>query len=253
VVPLLWVIRVAFRPVNSYIGDPSGLGGGFTLANFRGAWSSGGLGAGFINSLLVVPAGALGATILGAIGGFALAKFDPPFKRVLLAITITGVAVPLPAIIIPLFDEGLSLGFTDSRLGLVLIYIAAFSSWGTFFLYSYCQSIPDALIESARIDGAGLLQTFWRIGVPLAVPALVTVFVINLFIQWSELILALVMLPDSSKQTLTVHVAAFSTQYRTGGPLTAAGVILASLPVFVVFLFAQRYFRAGLTSGAVKQ
>jgi ABC-type glycerol-3-phosphate transport system permease component len=119
-------------------------------------------------------------------------------------------------------------------------------------MFAYYRSLPDELIESAQIDGARLHSILLRIALPLAAPAIATVFVINVFIQWSELILALVMLPDSDKQTVTAAVAQFSTQFRTGGPLTAAGMILTAAPILLVFLVAQRWLRQGVFAGGVK-
>jgi ABC-type glycerol-3-phosphate transport system permease component len=117
---------------------------------------------------------------------------------------------------------------------------------------SYFRGLPDELIESARIDGARIDQVFVRVAVPLARPAVVTVLLINVFVQWSELVLALVLLPDADKQTATVAIATFSTQFRTGGPLTAAGIIIVSAPIFVLFLLGQRSLRTGLLAGGLK-
>jgi ABC-type glycerol-3-phosphate transport system permease component len=251
--PLAWVIRVAVKPPDNFIGDPSGLGGGFTLQNFSDAINSGGLRAGILNSIEIVPLGSLGATALATIGGFALAKLDVPLRRLWLAVIAAAIAVPLPAIIISLFDQGLSFGYTDSRPGLSLVYAGIFSSWGTYFMYSYYTNLPQALLDSARVDGASDLQTLLRVAVPLAKPAIATVLVINVFIQWSDLILALVMLPESSMQTATVKVALYSTQFRSGGPAQAAALLIASIPVFAIYFAGQRFIRAGTFAGGVKE
>jgi ABC-type glycerol-3-phosphate transport system permease component len=251
--PLAWVIRVAVKPPANFIGDPTGLGGGFTLQNFSDAINSAGLRSGILNSLEIVPAGALGATALASVGGFALAQLDIPFRRLWLALIGAAIAVPLPAIIISLFDQGLSFGYTDSRPGLSLVYAGIFSAWGTYFMYSYYSSLPQALLDSARVDGANDLQTLLRVAIPLAKPAIATVLVINVFIQWSDLILALVMLPESSMQTATVKVALYSTQYRSGGPAQAAALLVASVPVFATYFAGQRFIRAGTFAGGVKE
>gem|GEM_PF-55700 len=250
--PILWVTRLAFKPPEDYIGAPGSLAGGWTLSNFSDAWTIGHLGDGLLNSLLIVPLGAFIATAVGALAAFALAKLRMPGRRLVLPLIVALVAIPLTAIAIPLFDQGLQVGYTDSRLGLSLVYGALFASWGTLFMYSYFQSLPDELIDSARVDGANLLQMFLRIGLPLGAPAIATVFVMDVLVQWNELIIALVSLPDESKQTVTVAVATFSTQFRSGGPLTAAGVLIAALPVILVYFVGQRFIRAETLGGAIK-
>jgi raffinose/stachyose/melibiose transport system permease protein len=250
--PILWVVRLAFKPPEQYIGAPGSFGGGWTLSNFSDAWTVGHLGSGLLNSLLIVPLGAAIATAVGAMAAFALAKLRLPFAKAILALIVLLVAIPLTAIAIPLFDQGLSVGYTDSRLGLSIVYGGLFASWGTLFMYSYFQGLPDELIDSARVDGASPLQTFLRIGLPLGAPAIASVFVIDILVQWNELIVALVSLPDETKQTVTVAIATFSTQFRSGGPLTAAGVLIAALPVIVVYFIGQRFIRAETLGGAVK-
>jgi ABC-type glycerol-3-phosphate transport system permease component len=252
VLPFLWVARVAFRPVDAFTRNPAGLGGGFTLVNFRDVWSSGMLGNGFVNTLSIVPAAALLATFMGSLAGFALAKLDLPGKRLILGMIAVAMCIPMPAIVIPLFNQGLQFHYADSRLGLVLVYGGLFSAWSSIFMYAYFQSMPSALIEAARIDGANSVLIFLRIAVPLAAPAIATVYILNLFSQWGELLLALVLLPQTSLQTLTVHVAALTGQFPAGGPATAAGALITAIPILIVFAVCQRFFRTGVTAGAVK-
>lgn len=251
-VPLLWVLRVALKPPEDHIGNPASLGGGWTLRNFGDAWGTGGLGEALSNSVRIVPLGALVATLLATLAAYALAKLRFPGKRLVWACVLATMTLPLAALVIPLFDEGLRIGYVDSRLGLSLVYGAIFAPWATIFLHSYFRGLPDELLESAQLDGASVMRSFLAIALPLAAPAIGTVFVLNVFLQWSELILALVMLPGEGKQTVTVAIANFSSQFRTGGPLTAAGMILAALPIIVVFLVGQRWLRADVFSGAVK-
>jgi ABC-type glycerol-3-phosphate transport system permease component len=231
---------------------PGSAGGGWTLSNFSDVWTTGALGKALVNSLIIVPIAAMIATSVGALAAFALAKLRIPGRRVVLALLVMALMVPLPAIVIPQFDQGLSWGYADSQLGVALVYGALFCSWGTLFMFSYFQSLPDDLLNSARVDGASLRRIFFDIGIPLGLPAIATVFVIDILIAWNELIVGLVMLPDSSKQTVTVAIASLTTQFRSGGPLTSAGMLIAAVPVIAVFAFGQRFLRAELLAGAIK-
>jgi ABC-type glycerol-3-phosphate transport system permease component len=253
VLPLAWVARIALKPPEAYIGDPVGWGGGVTLDNISDAWSIAELDSAIVNSLLVVPLGAVGATILATLTGFALAKLDFVGKRIVWAAVIISLSMPLAALALPIFDIAVRLGFLDSRLGLSVIFTGLFASWGSLFMYAYFRSLPDELLESARVDGARLFRAFVTIAVPLALPAIVTTFFLNVFIQWSELILSLVMLPDSDKRTLTVATAQLTSQFRSTGPLQAAGMLIAAAPILVLFLGAQRWIRAETFTGGVEK
>jgi ABC-type glycerol-3-phosphate transport system permease component len=250
-IPLLWIVRIALRPVPAYIGDPAGLGGGVTLDNVVTAWNSG-VGASLIDSAVVVTMGATLASVLATLAGYAMAKFDFPGRTSMGPFIATAIITPPAALVIPLFDQSLQLGTVNSRIGLALVYGALFSAWGTFFMRSYFAGLPDELLESASVDGASAMQTFLRVSVPLAAPAIATLVVLNVFLQWSELIIALVLLPSPQRQTAIVAAAQFATQFRTGGPLSAAAMLLATAPIVLVFAVGQRWLRADVLAGSVK-
>lgn len=251
IVPLLWSLRVALRPVESWIGDPSGLAGGVTLHNFADAWNAG-LGHALLNSLTIVSIGSVIATSLAALAGYGLAKEEMPGKSFVVALSVATLVVPLASLAIPLFDQALQFGLLDSRPALGLMYGGLFAGWGTLFLRAYYQSLPDELIDAAKVDGAGSWRTFRSIALPLAGPAIATVLVLNIFIQWSELLLALVMLPTTGHQTASAVLAQLSTQFRAGGPLTAAGLFIMVAPIAIAFVVSQRWLRAEVFGGAVK-
>lgn len=250
-VPFLWIGRIALKSSADWIADPTGLSGPITFENFANAWSSGF--SGYLwNSFSIVVPGALLATFVATLAGYALAHCDFPGSRLYPAIVALAIMTPAAVLVIPLFDQALRFGLVNSKLGLTVAYGAIFSAWATFFMRSYFRGVPAELFDSASVDGAGHWQTFLRVILPLARPALATVLLLNLFLQWSELLLALVLLPSTENQTVTVAVAQFSTEYRTGGPLTASGMIIAILPILFVFLFGQRSLRSGLLAGGVK-
>ncbi len=250
--PLLWVIRVALKPAEAYLSDPAGLGGGVTLANFADAWNIGGLGAAVVNSLIVVIPGALLATGLATLAGWGLARYLFPGRGVLAAILVAAMFLPLAALVMPLFELGLDYDLVGRQWWLAVVYGTVFAPWATLFLRSILAELPGEIMEAASVDGAGPLTTFWSVALPMAKPALATAFILNVFLQWSELIVALLLLPAGDQQMVTVAIAQFSTQFRTGGPLTAAGLLIGAVPILAVFAVGQRWLRAGALSGAVK-
>lgn len=248
--PVLWVLRVALMSDNQFALNPAQVGGSFTTSHFGAAWHGANLEAGFWNSLLIVPFAAAIATFVAGLAGFTLSRLKPVGSKAIVTLVAVAIAVPIPAILIPLFSIGLRVGYTDSRVGLILVYSALFSGWGTLFMFAFYGGIPNALIEAARVEGARNWQIVTFVGLPLGIPALGTVFMLNFLAGWSELLLALVMLPD--KHTLTVSVALLSTEYVQGGPLSAAGLLIAAIPVTLVFLAFQRFIQPGVLKGAVR-
>jgi ABC-type glycerol-3-phosphate transport system permease component len=251
--PLLWVIRVALRPQAAFLTDPAGIGGGVTFRNLADAWSIGGLGDALRNSALVVVPGALIATALAAMAGWGIAGYRFPGRGVLTGVMVAAMFLPLAALVMPLFDQGVRLHVVGHRWWLAVVYGTVFAPWGTLFLRSVFLSVPGDIREAATIDGAGSLRVFTSIVIPISNHALATTFVINVFLQWSELILALLLLPSAGTTMVSVAIAQFSTQFRTGGPLTAAGLVIGAAPIVVLFVVAQRWLRSGAMAGALKE
>ena len=252
-VPLVFVLRIATESSLAYALDPGGFFAPITLVNFGRAWRIGNLGRGFVNSLEIVPAAALLATAVATLAGFALAKLQVPVRRFVLTLLVVAICVPVPAIVFPLFIDGLSHGYTNSKPGLSVVYASVTLAWGTWYLYSYFQSMPDSLLESARVDGAPIWRIFLHVALPIGMPAIGTLFVFNVFFLWSDLLLAVVMLLSPNDQTVTVGTALLDSQITLDAPLKAAGVLIAVAPNAILFLAAQRVLRKNVLSGASKE
>lgn len=250
--PLLWVVRVALRPVNEFIIAPTDLGGTWTLDNIITAIVVGGMGSAVLNSLVVISIGAPLAVLLGSMTGYALARFRFVGKGLVAAAVSIALFLPMAALVMPLFNLALDFGILNSLPWLAVIYGVIFSSWVTLFLRSYFIQLPSEIFEAARVDGAGSIRTFVSIALPMAKPALATALILSCFVQWSELLLALLLLPNGDTPTATVGIAQFSSQYRTGGPQTAAAMLVGTLPILLLFLVGQRWLQAGTLSGSVK-
>ena len=256
--PLLWVVRVALKTDQGFISEPASIGGDFTLDNFASAWNAVDLGGAIRDSLLITIPGALLATALGVLAGYAFAKLRVPVRRLLIAIAVGGLTIPIAALVIPQFDQALQvrdvlgLSYLDSFWGVALVYGAFFASWSSLFFFSYFRDLPGDLLEAASLDGASAVQAFRRIALPLAGPAVAVGFVLNVFLQWSEVLLGLIMLPSGDTRTAMTAIASFSTQFRVGGPLTAAATIIVALPIFLLFIVAQRWLKTEIFGGSIK-
>lgn len=250
--PIIWVIRVALKPADEFIGAPAEFGGSWTLENLVTVWNTGGMAAAILHSTITVAVGATLAVTLAACTGFALARYNFGGKTAVILVTTGAMFLPAAALVIPMFELLQVLGMLDSLLWLGVVYGVMFSAWATIFMRSFFSQLPDEVFEAGEMDGANAIQQFFQIALPMAKPAIATAFVLTCFLQWSELLLALLLLPSGDTPTVAVAIAQFSSQFRTGGPLTAAAMLVGTAPVLLLFVVGQRWLQAGAISGAVK-
>lgn len=209
-------------------------------------WTTGG------NSLVIsavkVPLGLL----LAAAAAFALARLRFRRSRIVLALFAVGSMVPIQIGLGPLFATMLRLDLLDTRLGLMLPYLAFGIPYQIFMLYGFFRAIPDELEESARIDGASTFRIFWGICLPLAKPALAALFILDFVATWNEYAMATTLMQSQSMWTIPLAVQGFSTQHATDYGQLNAFIFMSAVPVLIVYLMFQRYFVQGAFSGAIK-
>jgi multiple sugar transport system permease protein len=208
------------------------------------------------NTVLYVVLGAGGATLLAALGGYGLAKFDFPGKRAVFAVVIGAVAVPGTALAVPTFLMFSEMGLTDTPWAVVVPSLI--SPFGLYLMWTFAsEAIPDELLEAARLDGAGEFRIFFRICLPLLAPGTVTVLLFTAVATWNNYFLPLIMLRDRDWYPLTVGLDAWNAQATTAGgdvvfDLVITGSLLTILPLIAAFLLLQRFWQSGLTAGGVK-
>jgi len=209
------------------------------------------------NTLLYVVAGAGGATLLAALAGYGLAKFDFPGRRGVFATVIGAVAVPGTALAVPTFLMFSRMGLTNTPWSVIIPSLV--SPFGLYLMWTFtAQAIPDEMLEAARVDGAGEFRTFFRISVPLLAPGIVTVLLFSMVATWNNYFLPLIMLKDPDWYPLTLGLNAWNEQAQTAGGqavfnLVITGSLLTILPLLAAFLLLQRYWQAGLAAGSVKE
>ncbi|MCI9888661.1 carbohydrate ABC transporter permease [Micrococcales bacterium 31B] len=221
-------------------------------SNFADAVATGNLWVTAGNSLLValikVPLG----LALAAAAAFALARIRFRGARVTLMVIAVGSMVPIQIGLGPLFTTMLSLDALDSKIALVLPYLAFGMPYQIFVLYGFFRAFPDELEESARIDGASTFRIFTQILLPLAKPALAALFVLDFVATWNEYAMASTLLTTQSNWTIPLAVQSFSTQHGTEYGAMNAFIFMSAVPVLIVYLLFQRYFVSGALAGAVK-
>lgn len=207
-----------------------------------------------LNSLLYAGLGAGVGTVLAAMAGYGIAKFAFRGREVLFGFALGGVLVPATALALPLFLMFAGVGLTNTFWAVFLPSIV--SPFGVYLSRVYAStSIPDELLEAARVDGAGELRIFFTIAVRILAPALVTVFLFQFVAVWNNFLLPLVMLQDNTLYPLTYGLFSWQSQvsrYPELQTLVIIGSLISVIPLVITFLGLQRFWRAGLTAGSVK-
>jgi len=223
-----------------------------TLENFIRAWTSNNFGLYFLNSSITTITATIGAVICSAMAAYAFARFNFKGKEILFTVFLLVLMVPDIVTIMPKFLLAKTLGLRNSLWGLILFYIGMNISLNTFLLRGFFESQPKELEEAMVIDGANPFNVFFGLAIPLAAPALATVTIFTFLANWDEFIWALTIIDDQAKRTLPIAIYSFQGQHGTEWGLTFAAMIIALIPVVLIFISLQRYFTGGLTTGAFK-
>lgn len=222
------------------------------FSNFASAWARGRFSTTFVNSAIITAVKVPLGLFLSAMAAYALAKIPMRFGKLILLLVLFGTMIPFQVMLAPIFTLVNSIGLIDTYPGVILPYLAFGIPYQVFVLYGFFRAIPQELSEAARIDGASHFTTFRRIFLPVTLPVLAALFILDFVATWNEFAMALVLLQDRNMWTLPLGLSAFQGQFsRDYGQLNAA-IVMTVLPATIVYLIFQRYFVSGLTSGAVK-
>ncbi|MEV6638361.1 carbohydrate ABC transporter permease [Actinoplanes sp. NPDC051470] len=250
--PFLWMLLASFKPEAEIRRvPPTWLPDTWTLDNFRELFTRLDFPLYFFNSALVAVLITAGNLLFCSLLGYALAKLSFPGKRTLFLVVLGMLMVPGMVLFVPQFVLVSNLGLANSYAGLVLPLLAG--PFGVFLMRQFLTTIPDDLIEAARVDGAGEWRIFFRIVLPLCRPALATLGILTFLASWNNFLWPLVVATTEDKYTLPVALALYSVgQDRTYFGLLLAGAVVVVLPVLIVFLVLQRHFLRGIATTGLK-
>ncbi len=232
--------------------NPIGIPSVVHIENYRNAWAQGGFDVTMTNSLIYVVFTVIGVLLLGGMAAYSLARLDPPGGGLYMVYMLTLSAIPFWLYVIPLFILWRNLGLLNSRVGLIIMYIAINSPFAIFLLRSFFTSLPRDFEDAARVDGANEWQVMARIVVPMMWPAFLTVGLVVALGVWGEFQAALIFLQDDTLLPVTTSYYNFTQRFGRDWSLTSAGAVMMILPVLIVFLALQRRFVEGLTQGGMK-
>jgi multiple sugar transport system permease protein len=250
--PFVWMALSSVKP-ESEVDEvpPTWLPRDVTLDHYDNLFTNLNLPTFFFNSVVVATVVALGNVAFGAMLGYALAKLRFRGRRLLFGLVLVTLMVPGVATFIPQFVLVTNLGLANTLPGLILPYLV--QPFGVFLMRQYMLSLPDDLIDAARVDGAGELRIFASVMLPLCGPAMATVGILTFLASWNNFLWPLVIAQGEDKYTLPVALALYATgEHSTDYGLLLAGSVVVVLPVILVFLVLQRYFVQGIAMTGIK-
>ncbi len=249
--PLLWMLSVSFMPAGDASRFPPPLlPAAVTTDNYHELFARTGMARNFLNSLLVSLAITGGSLLFNTMAGYAFAKLRFAGRERLFQLLLAALVIPAQVAMLPLFLLMKQLGLVNSFGGVVVPALAGV--FGIFLVRQYARSIPDELLEAARIDGASELRIFFQIVLPMLKPVLVTLAIFTFMAAWNDFMWPLIVLTDQEHYTLPVALAALSREHIMDVEMMMAGAVVTVLPVLLLFLLLQRYYIQGLLLGSVK-
>ncbi|MBN9364657.1 MULTISPECIES: carbohydrate ABC transporter permease [unclassified Devosia] len=250
--PLVFTVLNSLKTRTGYAQNPLGLPVDISFENYAETFVRMDVPRLLFNSIITTGGGLLLSTVAALFIAYAVTKLRIKGGNLIFLFIIAMLVIPSQVVIYPLYETILDLGLGGTYQGLIFSYAAFGLPISTYMLAAFFRAIPDELIEAARIDGAGELRILFQMMLPISTPAIAALSILNFVWMWNDLLLPLVIMGGSDKTTLMVGVALLSGQYDVSIPLISAGLIVALLPVMIVYLLFQRQILSGALAGAVK-
>ena len=249
--PFVYMVTSSFKPGSELFTIPIRiLPDSLYLGNFELLFGETSFARWFLNSVFISSSRMILAIIVSIMAGYAFAKFEFRFKVPLFIFVIATITLPIYVLVVPLYDMMVSFGWTDSYISLILPFSA--QAIGVFLARQYLVSIPNEVLDAARVDGASEWQVFWSIVMPMARPVMAVLGILFFTTAWNDYIWPLIVLTEDSKFTVSLGLPTLLGPYQQEYGAIMAGSFLSTLPIIIIFLIAQRRFIEAITAGAVK-
>ncbi len=251
ILPMVWMVSASLMPsgeASTY--PPHFFPSTVTFAHYTDLFTRLNLGRNLLNSAFVAFVVTFASLFINSLAGYAFAKLRFRGRDRLFRVLSTGLVLPVQVAMLPLFLLLKNLGLINTYWGVIIPGLA--SIFGIFLVRQYALSIPDEMLDAARVDGASEFRIFWSIVIPGIAPILATLSIWTFLATWNDFMWPLIVLADASHYTLPVALANLSGEHVQDTELMMAGSVLTVIPVMVVFLFLQRYYIQGVMAGSVK-
>lgn len=252
ILPIAWLLMSSFKTSQDYQTNRLGLPKMWFPKNYSDAWKRGNFGIYIINSVIYTVATTVSVLVLGLMSGFAFAKIKMRCTKAIYGSYIVGILMTLQSIMIPLFIVINQVGLYDKKLGVLIPYIGIGLPMGVYLCTEYIKSIPDALVESARIDGASYMKIFAAIVIPMAKPVATTLAILQVSGTWNEFMLINMLTSSTANKSLPVGIQSFAGSLSTDYGKLFASLSIGLLPMLLFYLVFRKEITKGVAAGAVK-
>lgn len=252
VFPFLWMFASSLKTQRTIFKSMSLWPGVFNWGNYVVAWTRGGFGAYFLNSVFYTVAVVAGLLAVSIPAAYAFSRMKFRGGGAMYVVFLAAMMIPIPGAFVALYVLLAKLNLINTRLGYILPQITIGLSLAIYILKTFFDEMSQEIEDSATVDGCSATGVLWHIALPLARPAIGVVAIFNALAVWNEYILAMVILQDSSKMPLQRGLMIFQGAHFTEYPLLMAGITLTVIPIVVAYIFMQRYIIEGVTASAVK-
>jgi raffinose/stachyose/melibiose transport system permease protein len=251
--PVVWTLINAIRPSADVYRAPWDIVWPPAIENVAEAWNRAQLGVALVNSLYVTAVTVAVVLVLSVCGAYSLTRLRPPRRALLFMLVLAPLIIPTDVLIVPVFSMFRALGLISNLNGLALFNVVGTVSFATVLLTGFFRTIPQDVIDAARVDGADRVDVMLRIVIPLARPGIVAVAVLVAVFTWNDFGGSLVLIQKSEAFTVQLALSRFSTYFATDQGLTFAGMAIAILPPLLLFAVLQRTFIQGLAAAAARR
>ncbi len=250
--PFFWIGVMSFRTTSEISNDPYALPEVMHWEKYLQAWTTSNYATYFWNSTVVVVGAVVALTIIGSMAAHCLARYRFPGNRLVLFIIFSTLIFPPQITIISLFQVLVEYGIYDSLLGLTLVYVAIQLPLTVYILEGFFARIPQDLYDAAKLDGYSHMQIFWKLTLPIGMPAVATTVILNFINLWNEFLYAVVLITDESNRTLPLGIQKFMGDQLEDIGMISTGLMIAIVPVIVIYAFFSEKLIQGMTAGALK-
>lgn len=253
IAPILIILNYSFKTKKElYLNSPLSLPESLNFENYVKAFDKLNMKATFFNTLLYTAISVLILAVLCGTTAWAIARCKKKFFKFAFVYFIVGILIPYQALFLPIYTIGYSMKLTNTRYGIIFMYVATGISFGVFLMNSFMNTVPIELEESARIDGCSVFRTYFSIVLPLLKPAMATLIIMQAFQIWNDYLLASLYVSKKQLKTLTVAIQSLFSAQSSDYTTAMAAIVISVLPIAVLFMSLQKYFIKGMTVGAVK-
>ncbi|HOV65059.1 MAG TPA: carbohydrate ABC transporter permease [Spirochaetia bacterium] len=250
--PFYFVMTASLKDKLEYVDNRLGLPRKPILENFRYLLIEANILDYFMNTILLISITLVLYIVICSFSGFAFGKLRFRWKGVTFLFVLFLLIFPQMVLSMPLFSMMAKMGLINKHAGVILVWLAYFTPFGTYIMSSYYSAMPNDLVEAARIDGANIFRILFGIFIPLAGPMIATISIIGFQAMWSELPFSLLLLQRRELRTLTLGIAMLQGEHGLPIPVLSAAVVISAIIPLILFLFFQKNIVVGVVSGSVK-